>query len=78
MTLGIEGKGYAPDLITPRKPELLHVRIMRGLGRSDRGPPQVRAELRQQFRVRQQFILQVLCQGGELAVEVIVKQYGPV
>jgi len=44
LTLGVEGKVHAPDLTAPRKPELPHVGVARGLERIDRGPPLVRAE----------------------------------
>ena len=74
LAFRIEGEGHAPDFARPLEAQFLHVGVFRRLERVHRGTPEVWAELRQQLRVRQQFILQVFRQVRELGVEVGVKQ----
>ena len=77
LPLRIKGKRHPPDLAVPRKAQLLHVGVPRALQRIHGGSPQVRAKLRQQTCVRQQFVLQILFQVAELRVKSIVKENDP-
>ena len=74
---GVEGKGHSPDLAVPVKPKFFHVGVFRGLEGVDSWPSQVGPKLRQQARMGQHFILQVICQQGQLVAEIVVKDHFP-
>ena len=74
---GIKGKGDAPDLALPGEAQLLHVGVPGVLQGVHGGASQVGAELRQQAGMRQQLVLQILCETAQLLVKGIVKQHRP-
>lgn len=74
---GIKGKGDAPDLSLPGEAQLLHVGVPGALQGVHGGAPQVGAELRQQASMRQQLVLQILCETAQLLVKGVVKQHRP-
>ena len=73
----VEGKGDASYFARPAKAQLLHVGVLRALQRIHCRPPQARAEIPQQQRMGQQFILQGFGQGREFGGEIVVKEDGP-
>ena len=77
MPLGIECKRHPPDWAVPGKAQLLHVGVPRTLQCIHCRTAEIRAKFRQQSRVRQQFVLQILLQGAEFRVKGIVKENSP-
>jgi hypothetical protein len=77
LSLWVKSKSHSPDLAAPRKPELFHVGMSRTLegvyGRSS----QVRAKLREQFGMCEQFVLKLFHHGLEFGVKGIVKKNSP-
>jgi hypothetical protein len=73
----VEGERYTPDSTGGVKPQLLHVCVARAVERIHARPSELRAELLEQGRVREQFILHLLGQCIELGVEIFMKENVP-
>ncbi len=73
----VEGKGHPPYLASPAKAQLLHVGVLRSFEGSDGRPPQARAEIPQQHRMGQQFVLQGFRQDREFGGKIVVEKDGP-
>ena len=77
LALRVEGKGYSPFAISRTEPQFLHVRVVRVVERAHPGPSELRSELLQEPRQRQNFRLHVLGQFVELRLELVANLNNP-
>ena len=77
LALRIEGKGHSPLAIACGEPQLLHVGVAGTVQRIDAGPPQLRAELPEKARQRQNLRLHVFLKREELRLEFVTDLNDP-